>query len=153
MADSSRVSLGPKPLPTNDLRRYSGGMEFVDRVRLRIKEEMQRQHLSQRDVAGILGGWSQSRVAKILTGRVKMTVEDLGSLCFAVGISPAEAVRDRGLEFCAEMTPTELRILERLRELPTPVYEAVKTLIQITPQSIEKRGATKRKPLLGPPRM
>jgi len=27
-------------------------------------------------------------------------------------------VRDRGVEFCAEMTPEELRLLEDIRQLP-----------------------------------
>jgi transcriptional regulator with XRE-family HTH domain len=105
-------------------------MELSDRVRQRIKDEMSRQHLSQRDVAGLLT-WSQSRVAKVLTGRVEMGVDDLGALCFALNLHPTEAVRDHGLEFLAEMSPTELRILERIRQLPKPIFDAVMTLLDV----------------------
>ena len=101
-----------------------------EQARLRIREEMARRDLSQREVAELLR-WSQSRVAKLLTGRVELGVEDLDGLCFAVGISAVEALRDHGLEFCAEMTPTELRILERIRQLPRPVFEAVMTLLNV----------------------
>lgn len=101
-----------------------------DAVRLRLREEMLRLKLSQRDVAGLLD-WSQSKVAHQLTGRVDMSLDDLAAFCFALRISPTEAVRDHGLEFCAEMTPTELRILERTRQLPKPVLDAVMTLLDI----------------------
>lgn len=77
-------------------------------VRLRFREEMARKKISHRDVAGILG-WSQSRVSHILNGRVEMSIDDVAEFAFAVGLTIVEAVRDRGLEFCAEMTPTELK--------------------------------------------
>lgn len=95
--------------------------DLEERVRLRIREEMTRKNLSQRDVSGILGGpgkhWSQSRVAKLLTGRVEFGLADMEALCFAIGLPIVEAVRDQGLEFLAEMDPVELRVLQRLREL------------------------------------
>ncbi len=117
------------------------GYELADKVgppmesrssqaRLRIREEMERQKLSQREVADLLK-WSQSRVGKILTGRVGLDLDDLDALCFALGISLTEAVRDRGLEFCAEMTPTELRFLERIRQLDQTTREAVFQLLDV----------------------
>lgn len=99
-------------------------------VRLRLRDEMTRQDLSQRDVAGILG-WSQSKVAHILTGRVELNVDDLAEFCTGLRLSVTEAVRDRGLEFCAEMTPTELRILDRIRKLSRHELDAVMTLLDI----------------------
>jgi transcriptional regulator with XRE-family HTH domain len=87
-----------------------------EHVRLRLREEMAKKDMSQRDVAGILG-WSQSKVAHILNGRVELNVDDLAEFCFGVGLSLTEAVRDRGMEFCAEMTPTEMRFLELLRSM------------------------------------
>lgn len=93
------------------------------RVRARLLQEMKDRKMSQTDIAGILE-WTQPRVSKILHGRVELGVEELSALCFAVGISLTEAVRDRGMEFCAEMTPTELRFLERLRQLPTSDRDA-----------------------------
>jgi transcriptional regulator with XRE-family HTH domain len=89
----------------------------AERALLRVRAEMARKKMSQRDVAGILD-WSQSRVSKNLNERIELGVNDLGDLCFAVGISLTEAVRDQGLEFCAELTPTEVRVLEGLRHIP-----------------------------------
>lgn len=149
------MSLKAKPLRTKDLMVTVCAMSDVaERARLRIREEMSRKHLSQRDLAGILEGWSQSRIAKLLTGRVHITLDDLESLCFAVGISPTEAVRDRGLEFCAEMTPTEMRLLEVLRGMPQDRREAFKLILMSQPGTLppERRGVTPRKKILGKPR-
>lgn len=132
-------------------------MTLQERVRLVIREKMRERRLSQREVSDLLGGaangWSQSRVAKLLAGTRELDVDAMESLCFAVGVSVTEAVRDRGLEFCAEMTPTELRVLERVRALPPAVLQALMTMLDIHPSSIEPRGATKRKEILGKPRL
>lgn len=88
------------------------------RVRNRLRDEKAKLKLSETDIAGQLQ-WSQPRVAQKLTGRTPITLNELESLCFAMGISPSECVRDRGLEFMAEMTPTELRALEQLRRMST----------------------------------
>jgi transcriptional regulator with XRE-family HTH domain len=91
---------------------------------------MARKHLSQRDLAGILD-WSQSRISKNLNARIELGLDDLGAMCFGVGISLTEAVRDHGLEFCAEMTPTELRILERIRQLTKPELDAWMQVLRV----------------------
>jgi transcriptional regulator with XRE-family HTH domain len=112
---------------------------------------MARTKLTQADVAGILK-WTQPRVSKVLRGRVELGVDDLGALCFAVGLSPTEVLRDRGLEFCAEMTPTELRVLERLRQLSPPLREAFLVVLQAHIGPNDARSATARRPVLGKPR-
>jgi transcriptional regulator with XRE-family HTH domain len=101
-----------------------------EEVRRRLREEMDRLDMSQRDVAGLVN-WSQSKVAHILTGHVQMTVDDLATFCFALNLSVTEAVRDQGLEFVAEMTPTELRLLERIRQLPARDVDAVMTILDV----------------------
>ena len=103
---------------------------LTERAVARLRDEMSRRHLSQGDIAGLLG-WTQSRVSKILNRRIEMGVDDLGALCFALNLHPTEAVRDHGLEFLAEMSPTELRILERIRQLPKPIFDAVMTLLDV----------------------
>lgn len=80
----------------------------------RVRTEMQRLALNQADLAGLIG-WTQSKVSKVLNGETVLTVDDLEALCFGVSLRISEAVRDHGLEFCAEMTPQELRVLEELR--------------------------------------
>lgn len=115
----------------------------ADRARRRIREEMDREHLNQTDIAGILK-WGQSQVSKLLNGHTRLDVNDLDALCFAVGIRITEAVRDHGLEFCAELTPTELRILERIRQLTEPVREGLMGLLDVSPHTrLETRGVTK----------
>lgn len=128
--------------------------DFTDAVRERIRAEMQKRHISQRDMAGQLK-WSQSRVAKIMKGRVEMGLSELEAMCFIVGLSKAEVVRDQGLEFCADLAPHELRALEHLRALPAHIREA--TLITLAHNAGESKRAdvkraTPKKPIFGKPR-
>lgn len=125
-------------------------MARSDQARRRVRDEMDRKKLSQRDVAGILG-WTQSRVGKVLTGRVQLLVDDLEALCFAVGLHLTEAVRDPGLEFVADMTPSELRLLERFRQLTAPEKDAYNTLLRVQSPSAERR-ATMKRPIIPPGR-
>ncbi len=117
-----------------------------EQVRLRLREEMAVKEMSQRDVAGILT-WSQSRVAHLLTGRVEMSIDDLAEFAQALSISPTEIVRDRGMEFVAEMTPSEMRFLERLRQLTQVQRDGLMVLLHITTttQAQERRAAPVRK--------
>lgn len=100
-----------------------------ERIRQRLNEEKAKRKLSTRDIAGLIG-WSQARVAQKLTGRTPITMDELEGLCFALSLSPTEAIRDRGMEFSAEMTPTELRALEYLRSLPAPDRDAFFLLLR-----------------------
>ena len=105
------------------------------RALLRIREEMEVRDITQRDLAERFGD-SQSRIAKILNQGVNLRVEDLERLCETVGISVAEAVRDRGYEFYAELTPIEVRLLERLRRRPELVHALLALLdLPATPPS------------------
>lgn len=128
-------------------------MNRAEQALQRIRDEMSRKKLSQRDVAGILD-WSQGRVAKILTGRVELRLLDLESLCFAVGLQLTEAVRDPGLEFVADMTPSELRLLERFRQLTAPEKDAYSTLMRVQSPATrpQERRALARKPIIPPGR-
>jgi transcriptional regulator with XRE-family HTH domain len=140
------ISYHVKPLQTKDLCATVKRMaDLNDRTRRRIRDAMAAHKLSQQEVADMLK-WTQSRVAQKLTGRTPITLDELEALAFAVGIQPTEAVRDRGLEFCAEMTPTELRTLEILRELPPQIREHFQGMLSFHSKSrIESRGITKSK--------
>lgn len=117
-----------------------------DRVRERLKSEKARRKLSEREIGSMLQ-WSQSKVAQKFNGRTPITLDEFEGLCFVLSIAPTEAVRDRGLEFCAELTPTELRVLERLRQLPPTIFEAVLTIIDVrtTTRSESRRASTHKK--------
>lgn len=135
------------PLRTKELSATLAAMSsLADRARLRLREEMSRKHLSQRELADLLK-WSQSRVARAMTGRSGIALDDLDALCFGVGLSVVEAVRDHGLEFLAEMTPTELRVLERIRQLPRPTLDALMTLLNVPANTRlqERRAAPEKK--------
>lgn len=113
-------------------------VDAPERVRLRIREEMTALGVSQRELAerlhqvtGIV--WSQSGVGKVLTGRVELTVADVDAMVRALGMSLIEAMRDRGLEFVADMTPTELRLLSLYRQKAQPFKDAIQILHGMTP--------------------
>jgi transcriptional regulator with XRE-family HTH domain len=93
------------------------GMTKAGEALLRIKEEMFRKGLNQRDLADQLE-WSQSKLGKILNGKTNLTVNDLAEICYMVGLRPTEAVRDHGFEFVADMTASELRLHQRLKQHP-----------------------------------
>lgn len=121
--------------------------DLSDRVRQRIREELTRKHLSQQELADLIQ-WTQSRVAQKLTGRTPITLEELAALCFGVGLPLVEAVRDHGLEFCAQMTPTELRIHERMRQLAPQQIDAVMIVLGVsktTRPEIRRAAAVKKK--------
>lgn len=122
--------------------------DLNDRVRRRLRDEMTDRNLSQQDVADLLK-WTQSRVAQKLTGRTPITLDELEALAFAVGLSLPELVRDHGLEFCAEMTPTELRMFQLLRKLPINVRDSVFTLLRVPSSSKPDRHAKPLKRAIG----
>ena len=127
-------------------------MGLNERVRARLRDEKARRKLSERDIAGFVQ-WSQSKVAYKFSGRTPITLDELETLCFALSLQPTEAVRDRGMEFVADLTPTELRMLELIRQLPRPAYDGLLQFLQVGPTSdIEPRGATPKRSGYGKPR-
>ncbi len=118
-------------------------MTTSERIRLRLREEMQARHISQRGLADRLtratrANWRQAKVGKILGGQIELKVDDLDAIATCVGISLVEAVRDRGLEFFAEMTPTEVRILERMRQHGPAYVAALMTLLNVPGDPVKR---------------
>ncbi len=127
-------------------------MSLNTRVVERLKEEKDKRHLTFQDIAAFCG-WNRTKVTKKFGEETALTLDEFEALCFAVNLSPTEAVRDRGLEFCAEMTPTELRRHERFRLLPKPTVDAIDHLLDVqAKKGVELRGATARREKLGKPR-
>jgi len=100
------------------------------RVRLRLRDELRVRKMSQQDLADLIG-WTQSKVAQKINGRTDITLDDLEALCFGLSLMPSEAVRDHGLEFCAELTPLELRVLERWRRFTPAEQDAFRLVMEI----------------------
>lgn len=101
-----------------------------DRARARLKTEMTAKQLTGVDLAGRLQ-WSESKVSKLLLGRTDLGVDELDALCFAVGLQITEVLRDQGMEFCAEMTPSELRFFQTFRALPEGKRVSLAQLIDV----------------------
>ncbi len=117
-----------------------------ERVRLRIREEMHHKKLTQMDLVGRTL-WTPSRMSKVLHGKIPMTIEDLESLASAVGLPLTELVRDHGVEFCAQMTPTEMRVLDAFRALPDDAdRDAFERLLNVKRLTHERRAAPPKPP-------
>lgn len=125
----------------------SGMPTLNDRVRERLRVEKDRQGLTEKDIADFVS-WGQSKVAQKLRGRTPITMNELEALCFALSLQPTEVVRDPGLEFVADMTPTELRLFERIRKLTPDQRAAVLTVLGVAPA--EPRRATPPPKKTGP---
>lgn len=134
-------------LKRNELHsKVSGYMHSLnDRARERLRTEKDRRKLSERDIADLLK-WNQSRVSQKLTGRTPITIDELGALCFALDLSPLEAIRDPGLEFAADMTPTELKIHEKIKTLTPDQRAALLTMLHIA-QPDARRALPHKKPV------
>lgn len=95
----------------------------AQRICARLRDEFAHKKISQRAIAERLTTrtgevWSQPAVHKILTGQVRLTVNDLFLLAELAGLSPVELVRQPGLEFVADLAPTELTIIQAMRDRP-----------------------------------
>ncbi len=120
------------------------------RVRARLLEEMERKKLTQTDVA-VFAGWSESKTSKALHGKTALALDDLDALARAVGLPLTEVVRDHGVEFCAEMTPTQLRLVNRLRQLPPDVTDSLIRVLEVNANTrVEERRAAPPRPKRGP---
>lgn len=146
------------PLQTQELLETITGtvtlLDLNDRVRERLREEKASRKISERDLAAFCR-WSQSKVAQKLGGHTAITLNELETLCQALGISPTEAVRDRGLEFVADLTPTELRVLEIIRRFNKQGFETFLQMVQMMTGKVlvtEHRGATPKRAKYGKPR-
>lgn len=120
------------------------------RVRARLKEELHARDISQRELADALSKltghtWTQSKVGKVLTGAVELKVDDVDAIAKVAHIYLSEAVRDRGLEFYAEMTPTELRMLEKMRQRPAVLHAIMLLLEMKPPDTISSREPKPRR--------
>lgn len=116
-----------------------------------MKDRKRELKLSEADIAEFCG-WHKSKVAHKLAGRTDITLEELELLCGAMKLPISEAVRDRGLEFYAEVTPTELRLIETWRMMPEPIRGSFLLLMNVQPRDIERRGVTPKRSLYGKPR-
>lgn len=134
---------------------YSGAnlttVSAAERVRQKVIALMDERGYSQREMARRLER-SQPWVAKVIRGPLKagqdVRLEDLDDVALALGVTAVELVRDHGLEFVANLTPSEMRMLQQIRKLPAHVIEAVRVLIDAPNRRMTAQSDTgsRRKP-------
>jgi transcriptional regulator with XRE-family HTH domain len=93
----------------------------ADRVRERIRQWLALTGLGQRDFARQVGK-SQVWLQKILKEGPKpndVRLRDLDAIARAMRTSASELVRASDDRYSMELTPTEVRVLEQLRQNPT----------------------------------
>ena len=98
-------------------------MDAAAKLRLRFRELLHDHGISQRVLCGRLTKrtgmlWRESRLSKLLNGQIAFDVGDMLVMAEEAGISLVELVREPGKEFVADLTPSELRIVQAVRDKP-----------------------------------
>lgn len=122
---------------SSDMPRTTKPTRASDRARARLREELAARGIGQQALADALTAltgddWTKSKVNHVLNGHVQLLIDEADAIANVCKLYLTEVVRDRGLEFYAEMTPTELRILERLRQRPN-LLQAIMLILDIAP--------------------
>jgi transcriptional regulator with XRE-family HTH domain len=99
------------------------------RVRQRMKHWMDTTGVGQRDFAGDLHK-SQIWLQKILKGENHVRLKDLDEVAQAMRTTASELVRGDDERYQLELTPTEVRILERMRRRPE-AFTAIASLLGV----------------------
>jgi hypothetical protein len=133
-------------------------MTASDRIRARLRDEIEALNLSQDDVAErmtrITGEeWRQGDVWKMLSakGNVHLRVNEVDAMARALGLTLTEVVRDPGLEFYAEMTPSELRLFQVLRRNPSWLDAVLQLILGLRRPQGDELVTVKPKPKIGRP--
>lgn len=105
----------------------SAPVHAAERVRLRMRDWMETTGLDQRTFADALGK-SQVWLQKVLKGENHVRLRDLDQVAEAMRTSAAELVRDETARYTLECSPSEVRMIERLRHHPD-IYQAVTTIV------------------------
>ena len=122
------------PLRSPDTQMEVMPLTFVERVRALVRDELAHRHISQRVAAERLAQytgepWSQSKVHKILTGQVEFSLADLAAFARILDLSIPQITREPGREFVGDLTPSEFKALEALREMSPRRLAAILEII------------------------
>ena len=98
-------------------------MHDADAIRRRLRDLLYERKISQSQLCARLSQitgeeWLLQRLGKLLNGRIRLRVEDLVWIARAADLSLVELVREPGKEFVADLTPSELRLVDALRANP-----------------------------------
>lgn len=109
-----------------------------ERARMRLRDELYARRIMQRDACAHLERatgetWSQSRLSKTLNGEVGLLVDIAAALADMAGITLVDIVREPGRELVADLTPSEMQLLQAVRSRP-----------QLLPALLQLLGPTAR---------
>lgn len=118
-----------------------------ERALRRIREEMRAKRISQPDLASMMGT-HQSWISKLMTGFADLKLDTLAEICLHLGLPVSEVIRDQGMEWYAEMTPTEKRVFDAYRALTPDEKDLFERLLYRARPAppVERRHATEPKP-------
>lgn len=125
---------------------HNGGlMAPADHVRLRFRELLHEKGVSQSVLCARLQArtgerWRESRLSKLLNGRIVFVVDDLVLMAECADISLVELFREKGREFVADLSPSELRVLNAMRDMPHTGQLLMDLVNSLTP---EKRKSSR----------
>jgi transcriptional regulator with XRE-family HTH domain len=85
--------------------------------------------------------WREAHLSRILNGHIGLQLDDFAAMVDAAGFSMVELVREPGREFVADLTPSEMRILNAIRE-NLELRDAFLRMVDF----VEKTVPPKRKP-------
>ncbi len=103
-------------------------MKLSERVLRRLSTARKAKRLSQRELGENLG-WSQSKVAKVFTGRVGLDL-DVDAMCHALDISIVDAIQEASPNASSVGTPMELQLLQRIRQRGSDCLAALFVLLK-----------------------
>ncbi len=115
-------------------------MSAADPVRLRLRQLLADKGISQPKLCTLLSTatgrpWLVQRMGKILNGHIELRVEDLVLICQVAGLSLVEVVRDPSREFVADLTPSEVRLINAMRDYPSISQPLIDIVRRLTPET------------------
>lgn len=117
IAESARIVRGPT-MADNAVTVQTG-----EGIRQRLRDLLYERRLSHAQMCRRLTQqtgeeWRVQRFGKLMNGIIHLRVEDLAVIAEVAGLSLVEIVREPGKEFVADLTPSELRVLNLMRDHP-----------------------------------
>lgn len=109
----------------------------ADRVRERMRQWLEMADLTQDEFAASMSK-TQEWLAAILKGKNDPRLRDLDLIADAMRTSASELVRATSDRYQLELTPTEVRILEKLRRKPDTL-KGLLLLLDVGPGSAQER--------------
>lgn len=114
----------------------------AERVRERLKHWLEITNLTQRELARTVKK-SQVWVKHIVHGTNEVRLRDLDIIADAMRTTASELVRAEDERYQLELSPTEVRVIEKLRRRPE-LFQAVCTICEIPPPPVSQNRREKR---------